>query len=95
MDPNSFRRDRLYCEEVADVLEAHAPFVKLMYNFHKSIDRSKFMEMEHLIKLLDQCNLIGQHTGISKLQVTGDALFGLKHLSLSKFTPNPPPKIRN
>eukprot|EP00873_Tetraselmis_striata_P003113 jgi/Tetstr1/423377/TSEL_014064.t1 len=67
-DPNVFRRERLYKFDVDKLFVAHLPFLEAVYNVYRVDNITNFFWMQHFVKLLEACQLIGSHTGISKFE---------------------------
>lgn len=53
LDANVFRRERLYCEEVAEVLEGKQTELKAIYRYYKAKSRTKLMGMEDFVRCCD------------------------------------------
>jgi len=69
LDPNVFRRERLYCEEVAEVLEGHETLLRALYSFFKAKSRTKLMGMEDFVAFAELSGLTGARTGVSKREL--------------------------
>ncbi|KAK3255656.1 hypothetical protein CYMTET_35174 [Cymbomonas tetramitiformis] len=57
MDPDLFRRERLYCKATAHVLEEHERLLQACYDFFKAADAVELMGMEHWLKFTDAAGL--------------------------------------
>ncbi|KAK3280505.1 hypothetical protein CYMTET_11655 [Cymbomonas tetramitiformis] len=66
LDPNEFRREQLYCEEMDSLFAAHLPFLNVLYRLFKARDKSKQLGLEHWMAVLERANLVGPHTGVYK-----------------------------
>jgi len=67
-DPNIFRQERMYNEDVDALLLSHRAFLEAVFNVYKCKAASKYLWMEHWMILLDNLRLVNDRTGIGITQ---------------------------
>ena len=63
LDPNDFRRDRLYTAEMEKLIKTHFDLLLTIFKVYKAKDKTKYFYIEHWIAFLESTQLLGSHTG--------------------------------
>ncbi|GLC40789.1 hypothetical protein PLESTB_000022500 [Pleodorina starrii] len=74
MDPNDFRRNRLYCSEVEEVVKEYWELLNGMFKLYKARDRARYFWPEHFMSFLESNQLLGPATGLTRKEAR--LLFG-------------------
>ncbi|KAG2491392.1 hypothetical protein HYH03_010183 [Edaphochlamys debaryana] len=66
VDPNDFRRERFYLEDVEVVLIEYRELLTAAHKLYKARDRTKYFWPEHWLGFLDSNKLLGLATGVER-----------------------------
>ena len=73
LDPNDFRRDRLYTAQMEKLIKTHFEMLHTTFKLYKAKDKTKYFCIEHWMTFLESTQLLGSHTGLAS------ELFVLEH----------------